>query len=272
MEYFILSNGLRLPAVGSGTNSFGKRNQDFRGEIIGDWTPVYSAVEAGYELFDTAVSYGNEEGIGQTLHEAAADRNKLFIIGKIPPPKNYETDVIKYTYSIVSNSLKCFHTDYLDLCLIHRPWEDTEGMLEMWLALHQMVQTGIIRGMGVSNHDADQIEFLYKNSGFFPAVNQIQINPRCWNDELVKYCLDRNIRPMAWGPLTGVEDDFRTILSGIGSRYQKSWAQVLLRFDYQRGICTIPKSHVKENQLRNLQIFDFELSRADMADIYDARK
>ena len=263
MEYFTLRNGIKIPAVGSGTNSFGREKETADGEKIGAWTPVFTAIEAGYELFDTAIMYRNEEQLGQVLKKTGVKREKLFIIGKMPAPSEGE-DVAAYTKACIEKSLNSFNTGYLDMYLMHKPWDNAEEMTVVWRTLLDYEKQGILKSVGVSNFTIEQMEILYKNTGVYPIANEIQINPSEWNKELTAYCQTHEILPIAWAPLTRVSEDYKELLSNIGLKYNKSWAQVLLRYDYQRGICVIPKSHNKINQIANLQIFDFEISADDM--------
>jgi len=270
MDHFVLNNGLKIPVFGSGTNTFGKERSDFKAAVTNDFTPLRTALEAGYTLFDTAMSYGNEAGIGSTLAELKADRSSLYIITKMTP--NEETlkspETVRHC---VEESLRKLQTDYIDLYLIHRPIEDDAVLAMVWATLEECVKEGKLRSIGVSNFLPSDLERLMKTAVIPPAANEICINSRNWNDETVDYCLAKNILPIGWGPMS-VADEVKEILSAIGEGYCKTWAQVILRYHLQRGILSIPKSHNAQRQKQNLDIFDFALTDEEMDTITKARK
>lgn len=272
MEHFTLNNGVKIPATGTGTNSFGKRDNDFRNEVTGDFSAAESAIAAGYRLFDTAISYGNESGIGQVIAASGIPREQFFIVGKLPTKRPEVTESRESVRKAVEESMERMRTAYFDLYLIHHPWEDEEGMVRTWHVMEELMREGKFRAIGVSNFKVEHLELLSRHSGTVPAVNQVQCNPGRWNREIIAYCQERGILPMAWGPFTNCDDAFRARLSELGQKYGKSWAQVLLRDHFERGICTIPKSHNPQNQAANLQIFDFELYNEDKALLDEMRK
>ena len=259
MQIFRLNNGQEFPAIGSGTNTFGKANRDYMGEITFDTTEIASAIRAGYRHFDTAISYRNEEVVGIGLKDSGLDRSEFYITTKIPGrPEYYATeDAVK---AGVAESLKNLGTDYIDLYLIHHPWEDLEEMLAMWRVLESYADQGVLRSIGVSNFSEEQLEYFREHARIQPAVNQIESHPGHWNHELVNYCIEHNILPVAWGPLRQTTDVARFTLNEIGKRHNKSGAQVSLRYQLDRGVAVIPKSHNAERQAENLEIFDFKLT------------
>lgn len=263
MEYFTLNNGVKIPALGTGTNTFGKPANNYNAPPNNDFTPAISAIKAGYRLFDTAVSYGNEAGIGQTIAESGIPRQEFFITTKIPGRGEYITSR-ENVRKCVTDSMQRLRTDYIDLYLIHHPWEDQTGMLRTWHALEELMNEGKLRAIGVSNFNTLQIELLKHNNKTTPAVNQVQCNPSQWNHEIIDHCKQNNILPMAWAPLKNMTPQFRAALDKLTPKYSKTWAQILLRYNVQRGICVIPKSHNPQHQAENLNIFDFKLSEEEM--------
>jgi len=259
-----------MPAIGSGTNSFGRSDGRWESEPDGDYRPVLSALKLGYRFFDTAIDYKNESAIGLFISESGIPREQFFLSTKIPERSEYiasKETVRKH----ICGSLERLRTSYLDLLLIHRPTEDIEGIIRTWETMTEMMEEGKIRAVGVSNFEIPLLEILMSTSKIKPMVNQIMINPGMWHSEVVKFCLRNEIRPTAWGPLTNVLDDNRIELAKIGEKYNKRWAQVLLRYYFQRGMVSVPKSHFVNEQKENLEIFDFNLTDAEM-DIVGALK
>lgn len=268
METIKLHAGSLIPIIGSGTNTFGKENRDYRGEINYDTTELKAAIVAGYRHFDTAISYRNEGVLGKAVEESGIAREEFFITSKIPGREEYYKDRQAVVDGIES-SLKELRTDYIDLYLIHHPWDDLDGILMVWQVLEEYAEKGILKEIGVSNFSQEQIDFLLKEAKMPPAVNQIQSNPTEWNHELIDYLLSVNVVPEAWGPLSHIDDQAKASLTEIGDKYGKSWAQVLLKFQIDRAVVVIPKSHNTERQKANLELFDFELTSEDKKTIYN---
>ncbi|GEK88178.1 Aldo/keto reductase [Alkalibacterium putridalgicola] len=265
MEHVRLNNGTTMPYLGTGTNTYGKENNDYNGDLNGDFSALESAIKMGYRLIDTAISYRNEAGVGKTVKESGIDRSEFYLTTKIPPQDDYVKD--KQTVrKTLNQSLKNLQSDYIDLYLIHKPIEDEDKLKLTWEVLEEFVGKGKIRTIGVSNFTNEDLEKLGQFATIKPAVNQIKSNPVEWNNEWIKFMLDRDIRPQAWGPMKTTEQH-RDVLAEIGERYGKTWAQVLLRYQTQRGIIVIPKSHDPKNQKANLESLDFLLSDDDMKKI-----
>lgn len=262
MEYITLNNGNQMPLLGTGTNTYGKVDGDYRGELNGDFSELENALKIGYRLVDTAISYRNEDGVGQTTAQSDVDREDLFLTTKIPVDDKYvgSKDAVRKTIDL---SLENFKTDYLDLYLIHHPLKDADQVQMVWEVFEEYVEAGKLKNIGVSNFTEDMIEEMKKHAKIMPAVNQIQINLDEKNADLIDYLKKEGITPTAWGPMQA-SDDQRAELAKIGENYGKEWAQVLLRYQIQRGIVVIPKSHNPKNQALNLDIFDFELTKEDM--------
>lgn len=262
MEYFVLSNGIKIPKVGMGTNTFGKAGNDFHGEINMDTKELLWAYENGYRLVDTAIAYRNEAVIGKSIKESGLNREEIFVTSKIPMrDENVGTDLL-IEKSIQTSIEKV--GDYIDLYLIHHPGEN-EKNLQVWQHLERSYEKGLFKAIGVSNFNEEQLTYLMENAKIKPMVNQIESNPAKFNHELIKFCLKNQILPEAWGPLDPVPN--KEVLEKIGLKYGKSWAQVLLRYQIERGVLVIPKSHNKERQKQNLEIFDFALDDADIEEI-----
>ena len=305
MLYFTLNNGVRMPAIGLGTNTVGKENADYWGALNGDYRPVANAVRMGYRMFDNARGYRNEGGIGNTLRESSVPREELFIISKLPGiPECVGSE--KLVRNTVEDSLKLLHTDYIDLYMIHHPWRDMEGMAATYKVLEKLQEEGVVRAIGVSNFSVELMEMIAARCNVKPAVNEYQCNPFDWNDAITDYCLTNDIRPIAWGPLLGIKNftagrtwsftpdlvkmliqkcqgksaiDELNRLSGycaaveqMAEKYGKTWAQVQLRYNYQAGIASIPKSFDPEHQRANLESLEFELSPEDFCFLHDVAR
>lgn len=262
MIYITLNTGIKIPIIGSGTNTFGKDGRDYRAEINNDTTELLSAISLGYRHFDTAISYRNEAVIGKAIRESGIDRSEFFITSKIPGTEAYyqNDDAV---HQGVKNSLTALDTDYIDLYLIHHPWEDLDGIVRVWSVLETYVEQGILKAIGVSNFNEQVLIYLIERATIKPAVNQIQSHPGHWNAEIIEASVKLNVVPEAWGPLSRIDDEAKTTLSTMGEKYNKTWAQVVLRYQIERGVIVIPKSHNKERQQQNFAIFDFELTKED---------
>ncbi|SOC43672.1 aldo/keto reductase [Ureibacillus acetophenoni] len=262
MEYITLNNGLKMPIVGTGTNTYGKENNDYNGEVKNEIPELVSALELGYRSIDAAISYRNEELVGRVLAESTVPREELFITTKIPANEEYISSK-EATRAAIDNSLKNFRTDYLDLLLIHHPIEDKEQLKNTWEVFEEYYEAGKLKAIGVSNFGKNQLDDLKKFAKVKPAVNQIQINLKEPNKELLAILEEEGITPVAWGPMK-TEAHQQEALDEIGKSYKKYGAQVLLKYQIQRGVVVIPKSHNRENQAANIDLFDFELSAEDV--------
>lgn len=260
MEYIKMHNGLSIPMVGMGTNTFGKVNNDFYGQINMDTKELMLSYKNGYRLIDTAIMYRNEKVIGKSIQETSIARNDLFITSKISTKDldftNIEAIKQKIDQSIIDIG------GYIDLYLIHHPSDNNEENLLLWNILIEYYKENKFKAIGVSNFTIDQLTYLIDNSKVKPMLNQIESNPSNWNHEIIKFCIKNDIIPEAWGPLDPVPN--KEVLSLIGKKYNKSWAQVLLRYQVQRGVVVIPKSHNDMRQQENMNIFDFRLTTEDI--------
>ena len=262
MEYIKLNSGEKMPIIGTGTNTYGKEDNQYRGKLNGNFSALEDAIDLGYRSIDAAVSYRNEAGVGETLANSNVPREEFFITSKIPVSDEYVStkEAVRKT---IDNSLKNFHTDYLDLYLIHHPIENKEYFKQTWEVFEEYYKKGKLKNIGVSNFDEKLLNEMKNFATIKPAVNQIQINLTEPNQKLIELLKNMDITPVAWGPMNASEEQIKT-LTEIGKVHDKSWAQVLLRYQIQRRIVVIPKSHNKENQAANLELFDFELSKEEM--------
>ena len=263
MEYLTMNNGLTIPILGTGTNTFGKENNEFNGKITYDTTELQSAIELGYRLIDTAIYYRNEAVIGKAVRESGIDRSEFFITSKIPGGDEYAktNDLIK---KHVQQSLKELNLKYIDLYLIHFPLDTNEENLRMWRVLESYVDRGLIKSIGVSNFNEEQLAYLLEHARIKPVLNQFQSYPGKHQQSLIDFCKTHGVIPEAYQSLAKLDKDIKEELKEIAKSYNKTWSQVILNYQINEGIVVIPKSHNKEHQSENFDVFDFELSDEDM--------
>lgn len=266
MLLFDLNNGNKIPAIGSGTNTFGKKDGQYQAAINNDTTEIESAITIGYRHFDTAISYRNESVVAAGIKRSGLDRSEFFLTSKIPGQEDYTRDADSVRAG-VKESLKNLDTDTIDLYLIHHPWDDLDSILAVWRVLEESVDQGKLRNIGVSNFNEEQLSFLLENGRIKPAVNQVESHIGKWNDDIIRFSLEHDVVPEAWGPLYKLEGEAKGTLDEIGRPYNKSAAQVILRYQLQRNVVVIPKSHNPKRQAANFHLLDFELSAADIEKI-----
>lgn len=265
MEYIKLNNGMKIPLVGIGTNTFGKVGNDYFEELNYDTKELNLAIDLGYKLLDTAISYRNEAVIGKAIAESNIPRKDFIITTKLPGKEGYRSK--SEIDAAIKQSLTNLQTDYIDIFLIHSPWDNNEEMIEVYNHLETYVSKGIIKTLGVSNFNEEQLALIVNNSTIKPTLNQIASYPGNWNHDLVAYGNKLGIVSQAWSPLNRVDDITKSTLSEIGSKYNKSWAQVILNYQVRRGVIVIPKSHRFEGQSENINIFDFNLTEEEIKTI-----
>ncbi|MGN7358945.1 aldo/keto reductase [Paenibacillus sp. SAF-054] len=223
---------------------------------------VKAAIKHGYRSVDTAAIYGNEEGVGQGiregLREAGISRKDLFVTSKVwNADLGYESTIAAYEASLQKLGL-----DYLDLYLIHWP---VEGKFkEAWRALETLYKEGKVKAIGVSNFQIHHLEELMKDAEVKPMINQVEYHPRLTQKELQSFCRDNGIQMEAWSPLMQGQLLDQEVLKDIAGKHGKSVAQVILRWDLQNGVVTIPKSTKEHRIVENAAVFDFELTKEDM--------
>lgn len=265
MEYIKLNTGENMPIIGTGTNTYGKQDNEYQGKLTDDFTALESAIKLGYRSIDAAVSYRNEAGVGKTITDSGIPREEFFITTKIPRIEFNEFSEAAI-HQIISQSLENFHTDYLDLYLIHHPIENEEQFKRTWKILEEYYKNGVIKSIGVSNFNQNLLNKMEEFATVKPAVNQIQINLKEPNKSLVKQLKKMDIVPVAWGPMKASKQQ-KEKLNEIGDKYNKTWGQILLKYQIQQEIVVIPKSHNPNNQKNNLDLFDFKLTEQDLEKI-----
>jgi 2,5-diketo-D-gluconate reductase A len=249
-----LDNGVELPVLGFGVFQIADLKECERA--------VVDAIESGYRLIDTAASYSNEEAVGRGMRASSVDRKDLFITSKLWIQRNgYEG-----TKRAFERSLERLQLDYLDLYLIHQPFGDVYGE---WRAMEELYSQGKARAIGVSNFQPDRLMDLMIHNNVKPAVNQIEVNPFNQQIEGLKFLQENNIAVEAWAPFAeGRNNIFRNeVLHGIAEKYQKSVAQVILRWLTQRDIIALSKSVRKDRMAENLDVLSFELTAEEMNSI-----
>lgn len=220
---------------------------------------VVDAISTGYRLIDTAQSYGNEEAVGNAIKKSGVAREKLFITTKCW----VQSDGFEGAKKAFENSLKKLQLEYLDLYLIHQPFGDVYGE---WRAMEALYKEGKVRAIGVSNFQPDRLIDLIIHNEIVPAVNQVETHPFHQQIQPQQFMLENNVQIESWGPFAeGKNNIFKNeLLHSIAVKYNKTIAQVILRWLIQRNVVAIPKSVRKERMAENFSIFDFELSTGDM--------
>jgi 2,5-diketo-D-gluconate reductase A len=251
METVKLNNGVEMPILGFGVFQVPDLAECERS--------VLDAIDTGYRLIDTAAAYQNEEAVGNAIKKSGLAREELFITTKLWIQSNGYQDT-KKAFEV---SLKKLQLDYLDLYLIHQPFGDVYGA---WRAMQELYKEGKIRAIGVSNFQPDRLIDLIIHNEIVPAVNQIETHPFHQQIETQQFLEENNVQIQSWGPFAeGKNGLFQNeLLASIGQKYNKTIAQVVVRWLTQRGVIAIPKSVRKERMAENLSIFDFQLSSEDM--------
>lgn len=260
-KYFELNNGTAIPSIGFGTW------QTPNGETAVE--AVKTAIQAGYTHIDTAAIYANEKSIGIGIKESGIDREKLFLTSKV---WNTERGYSK-TLNAGVKTLNDLQTDYLDLYLIHWPassnqfdnWEKINA--ETWAAMEELYRQGKIRAIGVSNFLPHHLEALMKTAVIKPSVNQIEFHPGFMQEECIEYCKSNDILVEAWSPLGTGKMLTNETLKTIAAKYQKSVAQLCIRWVLQNDVLPLPKSITPSRIVENLAIDDFKISQEDLQTI-----
>lgn len=251
MEHVTLNNGLKMPVLGYGVYQV---EPDECERCVSD------AVEAGYRLIDTAQAYGNEEGVGNAVKKSGIKREDFFIVTKVwISNAGYEN-----AKKSIETSLSKLQTDYIDLLLIHQPFNDYYGT---YRAMEEYYEKGLLKAIGVSNFYPDRFIDLSHFVKIKPMVNQMETHVFNQQKKLHEILKENKCQLMSWGPFAEGKNDFfnNTVLKSIGSKYGKTSAQTALRYLIQKNIIVIPKSTHKERMIENINVFDFSLSNDDMA-------
>ena len=250
MKKIVLNNGINMPCIGFGT-------YDIKGERGVEL--IKTAIDIGYTMIDTAHMYENEKEVGEAIKISKVPREDIFITTKINSPfASY-----KKAKEGIELSLKNMQLDYIDLYLVHEPYD--EG-LEMYKAMSEYYERGIIRAIGISNYSRRKYDVFIERCGIIPAVNQIESHVYYPQLELVEHMKNHGTKVQAWAPLAGGDKNIEneTILIDIAKKYRKTPYQIALRYLIQNGIAVIPKSHNIERIKSNFDIFDFNLSADDI--------
>ena len=240
-----LHTGRSMPVIGLGT-----------WELTDDTAAhVVEALELGYRMIDTAADYGSQPGIGKALRRITLSREDIYLVTKVEEDED--------AYEAVQRNLDELDQTYSDLVLIHRPPKSGAGE-ELWEGLVKAKSDGIARDIGVSNYSTDQLQRLIDATGETPAVNQIEWTPFGHSEAMLSFCREREIVIQAYSPLTRGERLENETLLEVASRYDKTPGQVLIRWNLQRGTVPLPKANRSEHLREDIDVFDFEISEADM--------
>lgn len=254
MKTLTLNNGIKMPMIGFGV--FQITDLQLCERVVSD------AISVGYRLLDTASVYENESAVGAAIRKSGIPREEFFVTSKAYMPEmGYEK-----TKEAFEQTLSKMGLDYLDLYLIHQPFADYYGA---WRAMEELYKKGFIRAIGVSNFPSDRMIDLCCNTDTIPAVNQIELHPFYQREDELEILKEYKIQPQAWAPFAeGLNNMFSNpVLTKIAHAHGKSVAQIILRWNVERNVITIPKSTHKNRMEENFNIWDFELSDNDMAEI-----
>ncbi|MSD83846.1 aldo/keto reductase [Lactobacillus curvatus] len=259
MDMVQLNNGVQMPQLGFGVFQMT--------DLAECEQAVVDAIASGCRLIDTAAAYHNEAAVGRAIKRSGVAREELFITSKLwVSDASYER-----AKKGIDQSLQNLGVDYLDLYLLHQPFGDVIGA---WRALEEAYKAGKIRAIGVSNFYADQLKNLILSTDVKPVINQIEVNPWYQEHSEVAFAQAEDVQVEAWAPFAEGKHNIFTDerIAAIGSRYGKSNGQVILRWLLQRGIVVIPKSVHQNRMAENIDVFDFELTTAEMATMNDLDK
>lgn len=251
MKNVVLNNGVEMPILGFGVFQIPDAEECERS--------VYEALQAGYRLLDTAAIYMNEEAVGRAIKRSGVAREEVFVTTKLwVSEAGYEGGKKGF-----ERSLQRLQLDYLDLYLIHQPYGDVYGS---WRAMEELYREGRVRAIGVSNFHPDRLMDLIVHNEVVPAVNQIETHPFHQQVEAQQFMREHGVQIESWGPFAeGKNNIFQNeLLLSVAGKYDKTVAQVILRWLTQREVVVIPKSVRKERIVENFNIFDFELGAEDM--------
>jgi len=261
MEYAILNNGKKIPFIGLGVYRMEHNEESV--DIIN-----YALSEAKYRHLDTASYYKNEDIVGKAIQKSGIPREELFITTKV-----WNDDQRNGTVrEAFEKSLKELKLDYVDLYLVH--WPVADKFVETWHILEDLYKSGRVKSIGVSNFKEHHLETLKESATILPVINQVESNPYLTQEPLLNYCKKNNIQMAAWAPLGAGKVNLlkEPILVDLAKKHDKSAAQIILRWNFQRGVVAIPKSSNKDRLKQNIDIFNFELSADDINQINSLNK
>ena len=253
-----LANGVKMPWLGFGVYKVEEGEEVERS--------VKTAIETGYRSIDTAALYGNEVGVGKAIEESGISRDDLFITTKVWNDRQGYDETLK----AFEESRKKLDLDTVDLYLVH--WPVSGKYKDTWKALEKLYKDGSVRAIGVCNFNIHHLEDLMADCEVNPMVNQVEFHPRLTQKELLEFCKDHNIQLEAWGPLMRARILDHPTLVELAEKHAKTPAQIVLRWELELGVVTIPKSVHEKRIKENADIFDFELSSDDIAKIDELNK
>ncbi len=249
-----LNNGQPIPQLGFGV---------FQIEPAETKRATLTALEVGYRHIDTAEMYGNEQGVGDAVRESGLQRSEVFVTSKLNNGFHGRADAL----AAFDTSLTTLGLDYLDLFLIHWPLPAVGDFVWTWKAMEEMLATGRVKSIGVSNFQKHHLQRLFDETDIVPAVNQIEVHPYLTQDDLRAFNTEHGIATEAWSPIAQGKVLGDPVITAIADRIGRSAAQVTLRWHLQRGDIVFPKSVTRSRVEENLALFDFELSTDDVAAI-----
>jgi len=256
-HFYLLSNSYKIPNIGFGTFRTPRGEETEKS--------VLNAIKLGYRHIDCAAAYGNEKSVGEAISKSGVAREELFITSKLwNDDKGYENTIAAF-----NRTLEDLQINYLDLYLIHWPiakasknnWQEVNN--ESWRALEDLYKQGKIKAIGVSNFLKHHLKSLMETAKIQPMVNQIEFHPGMLQKETVAFCEKHNILIEAWAPFSNGQILNNPVLKEIADQYEKSVAQITLRWIIQKGIVPLSKSVTPERIKNNLEVFDFEISSKD---------
>ncbi|MDN5297302.1 MAG: hypothetical protein PWQ71_1408 [Bacteroidota bacterium] len=255
MEYATLNNGTKIPYVGLGVFRLNDEKAAY--------DTVRMALDNGYRHIDTASMYQNEEAVGRAIRDSGIPREEIFLTTKL-----WNDDIrANRAERAFEASLNRLGLDYVDLYLVHWPVRDL--YVSVWKDMEKIYASGKAKAIGVSNYLVHHLEELLAEASVVPAVDQIELHPYLVQQELIDFLHAKQIVPEAWSPFCARKNNLLDdpVLKKIASKYAKTTAQIVLRWNFQRGVVAIPKSSNSERQKENLNIFDFELTAEEIAQI-----
>lgn len=245
-----LNNGVKIPVLGLGTYLMKPGEETYN---ACKW-----ALEVGYRHIDTASFYRNEADVAKAVRDSGLERQEVFVTTKVwNDDQGYEK-----TLKAVERSLKLMQFDYIDLVLVH--WPVPRLRKETWKALERVYDEGICSAIGVSNYTINHLQELFNYANVIPVVNQVEFSPFLYQKELLEFCELNNIKIEAYSPLARGRKFDHPLIQELSSKYNKTPAQIMIRWALQIGTIVIPKSSQKERIVENAQVFDFEISPKDM--------
>jgi methylglyoxal/glyoxal reductase len=246
----LLNNGVEIPRLGLGVYQAPPGESTLRA--------VKYALDVGYRHIDTAWLYGNEGDVGKAILESSIEREEIFITTKV-----WNSDQgYRSTFAACERSLQRLGLAYVDLYLIHWPVEGQNN--NTWKAMIQLLREGKTRAIGVSNYEIFHLQEIFQNFDVIPSVNQVEFHPFLYQEKLLEFCKNSNIQLEAYSPLTRGQRLNHPTLVDLAKKYDKSPAQILIRWSLQHGLVVIPKSIRKDRIRENIQVFDFQLEETDM--------